>query len=87
MEVKNTSAIDKIYEELVCKDYMAHYIKWRKKHPKRVDKKGNPIVYPGGYSLSEETREAAKIKKDYINGVISEEEYKAFCLRYNLLTK
>ena len=38
------------------------------------------------YSLGADTLEAMKVKYDYINERISEEEYKGFCLNYNLRT-
>lgn len=75
--MKNTKAIDKIIEELAFKDYrVANPVK---KNGRPKYKKQRP------YSLSPETNEARKIKKNYLDDKISEEEYKAFCLRYNLL--
>ena len=38
------------------------------------------------YSLGSDTLESMKVKYDYINERISEEEYKGFCLNYNLRT-
>jgi hypothetical protein len=50
----------------------------------------NPIVKRKykkhkAYTLSEETLEALEVKHNYINEKITEEEYKAYCLRYNLI--
>lgn len=78
---KNIGAIEKIISELARRDMMAHYRVWRKTHKKRYDKHGNPICYPGGYSLSAETMEAREVRDDYIHDKISEEEYKAYCLK------
>lgn len=36
------------------------------------------------YSLSSETNEAREIRDKYLNDEITEEEYKSWCLRYNL---
>ena len=74
--MKSTAAIDKIIAELAHRDYRAY----------------NPIL-PNGrlkyskyrpYTLSPETNEAREIKNDYINNKITEEQYKAYCLRYNM---
>ena len=73
---KSYAAIEKIIAELAMKDY----------------RRENPLL-PNGkpkyrkhrpYSLSMDTLEALNIKKDYLSSRISETEYKAFCLRYNL---
>lgn len=76
--MKNTSAIDKIIGELAFQDY----------------RRFNPVLPNGrpkykkhrSYSLSADTNEARQIKIDYLHDRISEEEYKAFCLKYNLRT-
>lgn len=75
--MKNTKAIDKIIEELAFKDYRVANPVGKNGRPKY--KKHHP------YSLSPETNEAREIKKNYLDDKISEEEYKTFCLRYNLL--
>lgn len=74
--MKNTNAIDKIISALAYKDYRAFNpvnsegkLKYKKHRP---------------YTLSPETNEARQIKIDYLSDVISEADYKAFCLRYNL---
>ena len=36
------------------------------------------------YTLSQECLDAIEIKHDYQNGIITEEEYKAWCLKWNL---
>lgn len=69
---KNFNAINKIIGELAYKDFQVAKVK----HGRNID----------SYSLGTETLEAMKIKYDYANGWISEEEYKGFCLRYNLRT-
>ena len=75
--IKNTNAIDKIIAELAMKDYM------------RVNPANRPLRKDGTkkytpYILSPETNEAREIKINYMNGSINEEEYKAYCLKYNL---
>lgn len=73
---KNTNAIDKIINELARKDFLAM----------------NPLNKDGlrkysthrPYSLSMETLEAVEIRKQYVRDLITEEEYKAYCLKYNL---
>ena len=84
MENKNVKAIDKIISELSHRDYVAAHERFFK-HRKKVDKKGNPVQFPG-YSLAQDTMEAIETKHDYINGKITEEEYKSYCLKYNLTT-
>ena len=68
----NTNAIDKIISEMS----MQCYISAQKKSKKRIK----------SYSLSAECLEAIQMKRDYVAGGISEEEYKAYCLQYNLRT-
>lgn len=76
LTMKNTAAIDKIIAELAHRDYRAYNpvlpngrLKYNKYHP---------------YTLSPETNEAREVKSGYLNGRITEEQYKAYCLRYNL---
>ena len=76
--MKNINAIDKIIKELSIKDYLAM-------NPRKADgrlkyKKHHP------YSLSDDTLEALDIKNQYLSDQITEEEYKTYCLRYNLRT-
>lgn len=73
----NTNAIDKIIKELAYKDYLQYNP--RKKDGRLKYKKYRP------YTLSDETNAARQIKIDYIAGEITENEYKAYCLKYNLL--
>jgi len=74
--MKNTNAIDKIIAECAMKDYLA--FNPRKKDGKPKYKKHRP------YTLSSETNAARAVRADYVANRISENEYKAFCLRYNL---
>lgn len=73
--MKNTNAIDKIISDLSMKDFLVvnPLINGRRKY-----KKHRP------YALSDETLEALEIKKQYLNDEITEEEYKTYCLRYNI---
>ena len=74
--MKNTNAIDKIIAKEAMKDYLAMNPRLSNGRPKY--KKHRP------YSLSNDTNEARQIKIDYLNDTITEEEYKAYCLKYNL---
>ena len=69
---KNTNAIDKIIGEMS----MQCYLSARKK----------TCGHLKSYSLAAECLEAIQTKRDYVAGKISEEEYKAYCLKYNLRT-
>lgn len=76
--MKNISAIEKIIKELSFRDYRS----------------ANPIGKDGmlkrkfrPYSLSIGTNEAREIRNKYLHDEITEEEYKAWCLRYNLTHK
>lgn len=69
---KNLNAINKIIKELSFRDFVAATRNFHRKIK--------------SYSLSTETLEAMKVKYDYINERITEEEYKGFCLNYNLRT-
>ena len=75
---KDTSAIDKIYKEMVIRDYKAALKIYKKQYGKR---KNRPQF---SYSLGADTMECREIKQDYLCGKITEEEYKAYCIRYNL---
>lgn len=73
---KNYAAIEKIIAELAMKDYLAmnpRLSNGRQKYKKHRQ-----------YILSDETNEAREIKSDYLSGKITEEEYKTWCLKYNL---
>ena len=72
MEKKNVNAIDKIIAELSMKCYESA----KKRTAGRVK----------SYTLSAECMEAIEIKRDYLDGKITEAEYKDFCLKYNLRT-
>ena len=77
--MKNTAAIDKIISELAYKDYLRYNP--RKKDGRPKHKKYRP------YTLSIETQNAREVKNNYVSGLISENDYKAYCLRYNLINK
>lgn len=78
MAEKNINAIEKIIAELARKDFLAM-------NP--IDKDGRRrYANHRPYSLSSETNEAREIKRQYLADEITEEEYKAYCLRYNLRT-
>lgn len=72
----NVTAIEKIISECAMRDYLAFNPRKPNGMPKY--KKHRP------YSLSSDTKEAMEIRNDYVAGRITEEEYKAYCLRYNL---
>ena len=77
--MKNVDAINKIISELAMKDYLAYNPRLANGKPKY--KKHRP------YTLSEETNEAREILHQYLHDKITEEEYKSWCLRYNLTHK
>ena len=70
---KNLNAINKIIKELSYRDFV-------------VAATRNFTGKIKSYSLGSDTLESMKVKYDYINERISEEEYKGFCLNYNLRT-
>lgn len=74
--MKNTKAIEKIISDLAMKDYLKYNPRKANGQPKY--KKYRP------YTLSAETNQAREILISYTKDLISEEEYKAYCLRYNL---
>lgn len=80
---KNTGAIDKIIKTLSHRDYQTALKKFWKTH-KRFDRKGNLVQFLG-YSLAYNTVEAIEIKHKYQDGKITEEEYKTWCLKWNLV--
>lgn len=69
---KSYAAIEKIIARMAYKDFRAM-------NPPGRKGKLRP------YSLSCDTLEALEIKKDYLSGNITEEEYKAYCLKKNLI--
>ena len=81
---KNTNAIDKIIAELSYRDYEAAKCAMIKKKGKYNKKTGLPNRVES-YCLGNDTTEAIDVKKNYLSGELTEEEYKAYCLRYNLL--
>lgn len=78
-----TNAIDKIIKELSYRDYKAAWNKLTKSQKERY-KNGK---YHFNYSLGQDTKEAIEIKNEYLKGKINEEQYKAYCLKYNLATR
>ena len=78
--MKTTKAIDKIIAELSLRDYKAQWNKLtnRQKYNVQIGKKRF------SYTLSAETMEAIEIKHNYINDSLSENDYKRWCLNYNL---
>ena len=86
----NTNAIDKIIKELSYRDYTAAWGKYPISfipYYKGIVTRKPRNYYPFTYVLGIETEEALSIKKDYITGIIGENEYKAYCLKYNLLSR
>lgn len=79
---KNTNAINKIIAELSLSDYKSQWNRLtdKQRYNVRIGKK------KFSYSLSIKTLEAIEIKNSYINGTISEADYKTWCLSYNLRT-
>ena len=77
--MKNVDAINKIISELAMKDYLSYNPRLANGKPKY--KRHKP------YTLSEETNEAREILHQYLHEQINEEEYKSWCLRYNLTHK
>lgn len=74
--MKNTAAIEKIIAAEAMKDYL-------RANPRRKD--GRPKYKTHRpYTLSAETNEAREIFRTYTADEITEEEYKSYCLRYNL---
>jgi len=82
MKSKNVNSIDKIIAELSMKDYKAQRNKLtdRQKYNVSIGKR------QFSYDLSAETLEAIEIKHSYINDILSENDYKSYCLKYNLRT-
>lgn len=86
----NTNAIDKIIKELSCRDYIAAWKQYPKSfidYYKGYTNKKPRKYYPFSYVLGSDTEEALSIKSDYIAGIIDENTYKAYCLKFNLLSQ
>lgn len=83
---KNVNAINKIIKESSLRDYKARCAKLTKSQKHNISVGKKTLSDYGGYSLAEDTMEAIDIMHDYQDGKITEKDYKAFCLRYNLIT-
>lgn len=79
MNEKNVEAINKIISDLAMKDYLIT-------NPRKSDG-SRKYKHHYSYTLSEETKEAKEILHQYLYDEITEEEYKVYCLRYNLTHK
>ena len=84
--MKNTKAIDKIIAEWSMRDYKARCKRLTKKQIDNIKTGRKTLSDYGGYSLAQDTMDAIEIKRQYVSEEISEEEYKTYCLHYNLLT-
>ena len=73
---KNTNAIDKIIAALCLKEF-------KRANPKPKMRKDGTMNYKP-YSLTQEIDEFRELKIAYMSNEISEEKYKAECLKYNL---
>lgn len=82
---KNFAAIDEIIAELSYKDWKAAYDELIK--TKGEYSSTGAVNRVESYNLGADTMEAIQIKNDYRNGKINEEEYKAWCLKWNLAHK
>lgn len=83
---KNIEAIEKIIRELSYKDYKAKCQKLTLSQKRNLAIGKKTLSDYEGYTLSEETMEAIKIKQEYQEEKISEAQYKTWCLKYNLRT-
>lgn len=81
--MKNIEAIEKIIKELSYRDYI---VVWRKL-TKSQRTKYMLGKYQFSYSLGADTNEAREVRNAYLHDKITEEEYKAYCLKYNLRTR
>ncbi len=78
---KNTGAIDKIIAERSYRDFKAAW-----QHLTKKQKEGYRLgKYQFSYQAGEDTFEAICVKASYLHDEITEEEYKAYCLKSNLL--
>lgn len=80
--MRNVNIINKIIGELSMRDYEAA---WNKLSKRKIYAIQNG-KYQFTYSLGNDTMEAINLKADYLSGKVTEEEYKTYCLRYNLRT-
>ncbi len=78
--------IDKIIKELSLRDYNAKMRKLTPAQRRNIAIGNKKLSDYCGYTLSALTLETIETKHDYQDGKISEEEYKAWCLKYNLRT-
>lgn len=83
---KNINAIEKIIYELFLRDCNDSLKKLTKTQKKNIRLGKKTIFDYGGYTFSEETMEAMRIRNDYLADKITEAEYKRWCLEYNLRT-
>lgn len=84
--MKNTNTVEKIIAELSMRDYKARCKRLTKNQVENIRTGKKTLSDYGGYTLSEETIEAIEIKRQYLANEITEEEYKSWCLKYNLRT-
>ena len=82
--MKNTNAIEKIIAELSKRDYKARCKRLTKNQVENIRTGKKTLSDYGGYTLSKETIEAIETKRQYLADEITEEEYKSWCLKYNL---
>ena len=82
---KNIAAIEKIIVFLSNRDYNAKINSLSKAQRKQICIGNKTLSDYGGYTLSAETIEAIEVKHDYLDGKISEQVYKMWCLTWNLM--
>lgn len=83
---KNISAIEKIITELYFRDYNDSMKKLTKTQKNNIRLGKKTFFDYGGVHFQKETMEAMRIRNDYIADKITEEEYKRWCMEYNLRT-
>lgn len=81
---KNINAIDKIIATLSHRDWQSAINKLTKKQRDNIRYGKKVLGDYGGYTLGVDTNEAREIKLGYLLDKITEEEYKSYCLRWNL---
>lgn len=81
IENKNINAVDKIIKILSYRDYISAWNKLSKKQ--RTDHMLGK--YKFSYNLGADTKEAQDIKRDYMNGKLSDEQYMEFCNKHNFI--
>lgn len=74
----------KIIANLAVKDYSASINRLTAAQRKNIATQKKTLADYGGVILGEKTREAMEIRDDYLQEKITEEEFKAWCLKYNL---